>query len=85
MREVYDIRLSGLFKHSHVIEVLIKANLPDLHKKLVRFNLKANVFAGEWIFGLFASVVPCEHIGTFFDCFFEHRWVFFYQLVLTLL
>ena len=47
--------------------------------------MKANIYAGEWIFGLFASVIPCEHMGAFFDHFFEHRWVFFYQLVLTLL
>lgn len=85
MREVYDMRLSGLFKHSHMLEVLIRANMGSLYKKLDRFNLRANVYAGEWIFGLFASVIPCEHIGLFFDNFFEYRWVFFYQLVLTLL
>ena len=50
-----------------------------------KFNMKAYIFAGEWIFGLFASVIPCEHMGTFFDHFFENKWIFFYSLVLTLL
>ena len=56
-----------------------------MHVKLNRFNLRANIYAGEWIFGLFASVIPCEYMGAFFDQFFEHKWIFFYQLVLTLL
>lgn len=71
--------------HSSIIEVLIKANLPELHERLLRFNLRANIYASEWIFGLFASVIPCEHMGGFFDHFYEQRWPFFYQLVLTLL
>ena len=85
MRDIYGPQLSGLFKHCMVLEVLIQANLPDLHQRLLSFNLRANIYAGEWIFGLFASVIPCEHMSDFFDQFFEHRWIFFYQLVLTLL
>lgn len=67
MRDIYGPHLSGLFKHSLIIEVLIQANLPELHTRLQRFNLRANIYAGEWIFGLFASVIPCEHMGAFFD------------------
>ena len=47
--------------------------------------MRANIYAGEWIFGLFASVIPCEHMGAFLDHFFEQKWIFFYKLVLTLL
>jgi hypothetical protein len=68
-----------------MIEVLISANLPDLHKRMRKFNMRAYIFASEWIFGLFASVIPCEHMASFFDQFFEQRWIFFYALVLTLL
>ena len=71
--------------HSAIIEVLVRANLPELNKRMTRFNLRASIYASEWIFGLFASVVPSMHMTTFFDNFFEHRWHFFYQLVLTLL
>ena len=49
------------------------------------FNMRAYIFASEWIFGLFASVIPCEHMGSFFDHFYEQKWLFFYSLVLTLL
>lgn len=85
MEEIYGLQLRGLFLHSAVIEVLLQANLPELHQRLHQFNLKANIYAGEWIVGLFASVIPTEHMGAFFDKFFEQRWPFFYQLVLTLL
>ena len=78
MRHIYGPKLEGLFKHSLVLELLIQANLPELHSRLVRFNLRANIYAGEWIFGLFASVIPCEHYGVFFDEFFEKKWSFFY-------
>ena len=85
MRDIYEPELSGLFKHSFMIELLIKANLPDLHDKLTEYHIRANVYASEWIFGLFASVIPCDHMGLFFDMFFKHKWIFFYQLILALL
>ena len=85
MRDIYEPELSGLFKHSYMIEILIQANLPILHKRLTESSIKPIVFASEWIFGLFASVIPCEFMGDFFDSFFKHKWIFFYQLILTLL
>ena len=85
MRDIYEPELSGLFKHSCMIELLIKANLSTLHNTLAECNIRANVYASEWIFGLFASVIPCQFMGEFFDMFFKHKWIFFYQLILTLL
>ena len=78
MGEVYGPNLSGLFKHSLILETLIQAYIPDLHSRLRRFNLKANIYASGWIFGLFASVIPNEHMSTFFDNFYAHQWSFFY-------
>lgn len=85
MRDIYEQELSGLFKHSQMIELLIQANLPVLNSRLQDCHIKPIVFASEWIFGLFASVIPCEYMGDFFDKFFQLKWVFFYQLILTLL
>lgn len=59
MRDIYEPELSGLFKHSSMIELLVQANLPKLHKKLTESHIKPIVYASEWIFGLFASVIPC--------------------------
>ena len=85
MRDIYEPELSGLFKHSLMIEVLIQANLPVLHNRLTDNNIRANVYASEWIFGLFCSVIPCDYMGDFFDNFFKLKWIFFYQLILSLL
>ena len=43
------------------------------------------MYASEWIFGLFASVIPLEEMSHFFDHFFVSRWIFFYQLILCIL
>ena len=85
LKEVYGNNLKGFYLHSAIIEILVKANLPELNKVMETFNFKANIFASEWIFGLFASVIPADFMTTFFDRFFEESWSFFYQLVITLL
>jgi hypothetical protein len=43
------------------------------------------MYASEWIFGLFSSVVPLEMMGDFYQSFFSQKWIFFYKLVLTIL
>ena len=43
------------------------------------------MYASDWIFGLFASVMPLEKINVFFTNFFENKWIFFYQLILSIL
>lgn len=43
------------------------------------------MYASEWIFGLFASVIPLEEMGVFFDGFYRDKWIFFYKLILCIL
>lgn len=43
------------------------------------------MYASEWIFGLFASVIPLENMSVFYSNFFENSWIFFYSLILTIL
>lgn len=43
------------------------------------------MYASDWIFGLFASVIPLEQMSHFFTQFYRHRWVFYYQLILSIL
>ncbi len=59
--------------------------MPMVHYNVTENNIRANVYASEWIFGLFASVIPYDYMGDFFDKFFKHKWIFFYQLILSLL
>lgn len=85
LRDIYMPSLPGLFKHSQILELLIQQHIPRLQKHFVDHNIKVELFASEWIFGLFSSVIPVDHMGLFFDEFFKSKWVFFYQLVLQLL
>ena len=71
--------------HSAIIDVLVKANMPELGSRLEQANLKANVYVSEWLIGMFASIIPSEHMVIFFDNFFKSGWLFFYQLVLSIL
>jgi hypothetical protein len=47
--------------------------------------MRVEMYASDWIFGLFASVIPLEQMGAFFTEFFIHKWHFFYQLILQIL
>lgn len=85
MRDIYMHGLPGLFKHSHIISSLVTSNLTDLSAHFMEHNLKVEMYASDWIFGLFASVIPLEQMGAFFSKFFKHRWIFFYQLILSIL
>ncbi len=68
-----------------MIEFLLEKHLPELHSHFVVHNTRAEMYASEWIFGLFSSVVPLELMGEFYSCFFAQRWIYFYKLVLTIL
>jgi len=43
------------------------------------------MFATEWIFTIFACIIPIEEMGNFFDGFFEESWIFFYKFIIHLL
>jgi len=43
------------------------------------------MFATEWIFTLFSSIIPIEEMDTFFEEFFENSWIFFYKFVIHIL
>jgi len=43
------------------------------------------MFATDWIFSLFGTIIPVECLGEFYDRFFVEGWSFFYQMVLSIL
>ena len=67
VRDVYQPKLPGLYKHSQIIERLISLHLPEIDEHFTRNNIKAEMYAAEWVFGLFSSVVPIEAMGDFYD------------------
>lgn len=43
------------------------------------------MFAIEWIFTIFSSIIPIEQIDVVFDEFFKDSWLFLYRFILHLL
>ena len=88
LRDIYQIGLPGLNKHAYIITHLVKVHLPKLSDHFEEHQVRAEMYASDWIFSLFASVLPetnSEVTASFFNQFFEHRWEFFYKLILSIL
>ena len=83
--EIYMELLPGLDKHCRAIERHIQRQLPQLYDHFCMYNITVEMFATEWVIGLFCSVIPLEQIGVFLDSFFEYRWEFFYKVVVAFL
>jgi len=43
------------------------------------------MYASDWVFALFANIIPVQQMNHFFDNFFEDGWSFFYKVTLTLM
>jgi len=88
LRDIFQVGLPGLQKHSHIINLLVQKHLPELHEHFEENGVTPEMYASDWIFSLFCSVLP-EHetkiTAKFFTLFLEHKWEFFYKLVLTVL
>jgi hypothetical protein len=88
LRDIYQIGLPGLQKHSKIIERLVLKHIPDLQKHFDFHGVTPMMYASDWIFSLFTSVLPetdSEVTSAFFNYFFEYKWEFFYKLILTIL
>jgi hypothetical protein len=62
--------------------------MPDLQLHFDKNNVTPEMYATDWIFSLFTSVLPennSEVTATFFTKFFKFQWEFFYKLILSIL
>ena len=59
-----------------------------LHDHFEEHNVSPKLYASDWIFSIFTSVLPetdSDVTSAFFTLFFKYKWEFFYKLVLTIL
>ena len=47
--------------------------------------VQVEMYASNWIFSLYANVMPTSQMNEFFDNFYLYGWTFFYKFTLTLL
>lgn len=81
----YKGDLKGIHKHCGALKVLLEDELPSLNQHFDKYDMTIEMFAMDWVLGLFASIIPLEHMGRFYDSFFDEKWTFFYKVVLVFL
>lgn len=88
LRDIYQVGLPGLKKHKAIVEMLVAEHLPSLHVHFEENQVKMEMYAGDWMFAIFTSILP-ENESTvtarYFTLFFKHKWEFFYKLILSIL
>ena len=63
-------------------------HLPELHAHFEEHQVRPEMYASDWIFSIFCSVLPEDNskvTAAFFSKFFKYKWEFFYKLILTIL
>ncbi len=56
-----------------------------LYEHFQKYGILVEMYASEWVFCLFASIIPISLYADFLDCFLTIGWPFFYSLCLALL
>jgi hypothetical protein len=88
LRDIYQVGLPGHKKHTYIIEMLVRKHLPELAEHFEMNQVQPEMYASDWIFSLFCSVLPENNskvTASFFNQFFAHKWEFFYKLILSIL
>lgn len=85
LRDTYLPGFPGLSKHCQIIQLLTLEKLSNLHRHFAQFDVTCKMYATEWCFSLFGSVVPANEMVTVLDEFFKKGWIFFYKFVMYIL
>ena len=85
LRESYLPSLPGLSKHCQIIQLFILEFLPRLHRQFAEHRINCEMYAAEWCFTLFGSVIPVREMINVLNGFFTEGWIFFYRMVILLL
>jgi len=59
--------------------------LSKLYRHFSEYFIDVKMFATEWCFTLFGSMVPVDVIGDFIDLFHEYGWMALYKVALAIL
>ena len=68
--------------------MLVAKHLPRLSAHFEEHQVQPEMYASDWIFSLFCSVLPenqSKITASFFTQFLRFKWEFFYKLVLSIL
>ena len=85
MRDIYQPNLPGLYKHISLLENLMQTYQSKLLNHLIENNVRVEMYASDWVFALYANIIPIQVMHHFLSNFFQFGWAFFYRFTLTFL
>jgi hypothetical protein len=68
-----------------MLEHLMQEHQSKLLTHLYENNVRVEMYASDWIFALYANVIPNTQVHLFLNEFFKHGWAFFYRFTMTFL
>jgi hypothetical protein len=83
MRQIYQQGLPGLDQHGEVIQILINRYLPNLGAVFQRQGIQYLIYFSDWLFTLFAKLIPVQIMNIFLDSFLKEGWPYFYKVCLS--
>jgi hypothetical protein len=78
MREVYDVGLKGMYRHSAVLEKLIQKYMPEINEHFEEVDVKCEMFMSDWVISFLCSYIPLSRLNTFLTAFFKRGWLAFH-------
>eukprot|EP00742_Colponemidia_sp_Colp-10_P005023 GILJ01005368.1.p1 GENE.GILJ01005368.1~~GILJ01005368.1.p1 ORF type:complete len:388 (+),score=28.74 GILJ01005368.1:122-1165(+) len=85
LRSIFLPGFPGLALQCAHLSKLIQTHLPHLYRHMTNVECDIQMFATDWFFTLFTSMVPLTAVTLFMDDFFTRGWKSFFQLALTIL
>ena len=82
--DYYNKKVVGAIVDQNVFEILLKKNLPDLHRHLSKLGVLKMVTM-SWFLTLFLSIIPFTSAIHIVDCFFYEGTKFLFQVALQIL
>ena len=85
MRDIYLDGLPGIKRHSFVFDHIFKNYDPELHNHLNKLGICHDLYLTEWLMAFGCNIIPIILIHIYFNGIFEHKWVYFYKVILLYL
>ena len=85
MRQNYEEGLIGMYRHSQILEKLLKKHLPEVSQHFEDCDIKTEMFMSDWVISFLCSYIPLHRIADFFTRFFERGWPAFHSMVISIL
>jgi hypothetical protein len=85
LEEVYLKDFPGLKKRFYIFLKLVEKYMPNIYKKLNKYQAYPTMYASQWFFTLFTNCLPFEVIARIFDCYLLEGEKIIFRVALAIL